>query len=396
MRSRFRRCIAAPALVAAGGLLGGCGPGEPGAADAVFDSAGIRVVERSDELPDAREIELDAAWGPSEGLELGRLEDVAVLPDGRVALLDGLNARVTVLGREGAVEHAFGRPGEGPGELSPHILTRLVATDSTILVPEIQAARISEFAHDGAFIETHSLAELASSDTPPYGIEWRRHPDGGLAFRLLEPTGDLLLRLHRAGVDTLLALDGGAGEGILPPTPLWDVDAGGRIVVARSHEARAELRVPGQPDPVWTIRRDEEAPELDAEAREHLEELLVRSAAGPDIVELDDAEREELVGSVAFPERAPLHTDVLADPDGRFWLQRAPPVRRMGMEALRVGSVRGTGGGVWEVIGGDGRLVDAVRLPDGFSPRRFARGCLYGIREDELGLRRPARACPDD
>ena len=81
-------------------LLGGCGDrSADGFQPVVRDSAGIRVIDLpppSESPPDVV-LALDGHWIGGRGQEFGELEDVGVLQDGRVVLLDGLSARLTVL-----------------------------------------------------------------------------------------------------------------------------------------------------------------------------------------------------------------------------------------------------------------------------------------------------------
>jgi hypothetical protein len=51
-----------------------------------------------------------------ESVVLGSVQDVAILDDGSIAILDGLERRIVLLGPDGDVVRSFGRRGAGPGE----------------------------------------------------------------------------------------------------------------------------------------------------------------------------------------------------------------------------------------------------------------------------------------
>jgi hypothetical protein len=63
----------------------------------------------------------------------------------------------------------------------------------------------------------------------------------------------------------------------------------------------------------------------------------------------------------------------------------------MDRDALLVGSVDGCGGRDWDVLSSEGFLKARVRLPEGFTPRRFYGEWMYGILADELGIEAAAR-----
>ena len=369
----------------------------PAAAGIVSDSAGIRIVALPAPRPrPARSLAVDPEWMRGDIPEVGRLGDVEPMDDGRVALLDELAAEIRVFGRDGALQATFGGPGEGPGEFSPHGGTsRLLWTGSSLLVPDIQLQRVTEFSPGGEVLGVEPFPGSGGSEGPVFGVEWRLHPEGGIAFRALGPSGDLILRWEEERLDTLQAVSIARAppNRLLPPTVLWDIDADGRIALARSDAPRVELREARDDQPLWIARRAHEAPELDAAERSHLEELLFASAEAQGVDALPAEERRRILDSVTLPPSPPVLASLLTDPDGRIWVRRAAPVQEMGPEALRVGVAHGFGGREWEVLRPDGTLEEVVSLPAGFTPRGFANGCLFGILEDGLGVQSPARVC---
>jgi len=343
------------------------GPHPP--AGVVRDSAGIRLIE----LPPFPTLEtelvlaIDSSWAPAEGLEIGRLTDIAVAPGDRVLLLDELESKITVLSTTGEVEAVFGRTGEGPGEFNGRGLRNLVTTDSSVLVPDLHLQRITEFSFSGEV-----LAITTFPLSPVYAVDWRRHPGGGLAFRALEQTGDLLIRMVGDEVDTLftLPITNDTPNLLLAPQALWDLTPEGHFVVGRSDQPLVEFRAEGLGTPIWIARRSDLGDELGEDARLHLEGLVTESARR----QSPGASAEELAQMLAFvqyPDRAPVFAGIFSAPGGDIWVRHAQPVRSMGLEAMRVGSSEAFGGPDWDVLNSDGLLRARVRLPEGFTPRRF-------------------------
>jgi hypothetical protein len=382
------------ALVLAALLVPGCAAergDDPGTA-AVRDSAGVRVVEAPPrDTVGARALRLDADWTPGRDLEFGDLVDLDVTPDGRVVLLDAQAARVTVLDPDGRLQAAFGRPGGGPGELEPRGLSRVVVLDSVVLVPDPAQGRVTDFSLSG---DVRGVRRIPMEGIFP--VDWRDHPDGGLAFRALTMDGpDLLLHLREGSLDTLRIFEP-HGEvlpnTLLPPTTLWDLTPAGALVSGRSDVPSVELRAPGEGGPAWIVRwAEEERPFMDRDRR-NLEAIVIASeeqeGGGG---RLSSEARARILGWIRMPERLPSQARIAAAPDGRVWVRRALPTDRMGRDALLVGRSDGWGGEVWDVLDQDGLPVERIRLPDRFEPTRFRGRWIYGLVTDEMGLRWPAR-----
>lgn len=380
-------------------MVGCTEPPPSDASGVVSDSAGVRIVDvPGSPATSARSLDIDAAWMRSVTLEFGHLADVEPLPDGGAVVLDEMSGTAFVLAPDAEVRVEFGRLGEGPGEFSPHGgVSRVIVTDSSFLVPDIQLQRVTEFSMNGAMLAIRPMPGLGPAQGPVYGVDWRAHPDRGIVFRALTPGGDLLVRADDQAVDTLYTFDmpTPVTNRLLPSTPVWDLDPEGRVVVGRSDWGRLELRTPGEESPVWIARWNDEARDVTPEERAHLEDLLLSSAEAQGMGSLPADQRERILSSVTFPESVPMVASVLVDPRGRIWVQEAASLPAMGVDALRVGSAAGFGGGNWRVFRKDGLFEEFVTLPRGFSPHRFVEGCMYGILEDDLGLQRPARVCAD-
>jgi hypothetical protein len=285
------------------------------------------------------------------------------------------------------VEAVFGRTGQGPGEFGPQGLSTLVATDSSVIIPDLSLQRITEFSFDGQV-----LAITPFPVSPVYAVDWRRHPAEGLAFRILAQSGDLILRMVADRVDTLFAFSIFVEHPnlLLPPTALWDLIPEGHLVVGRSDGAEIELRSERAEKPIWRARRTDLGGDFGADDQVYLENLLIevirREAPG-----ISPEQLAQNLASVEYPDQVPVLASLMAAPNGDVWVRHSQPVQSMSTNALRVDSSEGFGGPTWDVLTSDGLLRARVRLPEGFTPRRFVGDWIYGILADEMGVETTAR-----
>lgn len=378
-------------LVVAGCAFFACACGDgPARRDVgtVGDSAGVRIVRLPP--PEAgtdrvRSLSLDPAWGPSDTVTFGELVDLEVLPDGRVFALDRALTEVVVLDDAGRVERRFGGPGEGPGEFTPAGLATLVATDTSVLVPDLQQQRIAEFTLDGELLESRSFPGGGG-----YAVDWTSHPAGGLAYRLLDRSGDRIVRWAGETVDTLYRYPpvDAPPNTLLGPTAFWGLGPEGGLIVGRSDRTAVEARSADGSRLRWVARAPEALVELTEADRSSLEALVLESAGRRG---MRGASREEVLSLVEFPRHVPRLAAVHWTPDDRIWIGLAKAVGEMDMEALRVGIAAGFGGSEWIVLDGSGRFLRRVRFPETFTPRAFLDGRIYGIAADGFGVRTVAR-----
>lgn len=353
------------------------------------DSVGVRIVQ----LPDAEaevqayEFSVDPSWDPAAGLEIGDLLDIDLLPDGGVLLLDGLAETILLISESGEVLASIGREGDGPGEFNPQGLSQVIATDSSVLVPDLFLQRLTEFQLNGEVLgmETFPLS-------PVYSMDWRRHPDGGLVFRAFEQFGDGVIRVDGERIDTLLYLSDSNDFGnlLLAPITIWDIGINGNPVVARTNRAAVESRKAGTGELLWRAQWPQAGEDLDETDVNRLEGFL-RDRILRDAPSISGELLAQNLASVEYPTEAPVLAGLLAAENGDIWVRRAKPVHLMGPECLRVGSAEAYGGSEWDVLTQNGFLKARVRLPNGFSPRRFREAWIYGILADEMGIETVAR-----
>lgn len=371
-------------------LLSGCEAWlEDSSNGVVRDSAGVRLVD----LPISRadgtmtELTIDLSWTPSAGLEIGDLLDIDIVSDSGVLLLDELAESVSFVSNSGRVLAVIGRGGEGPGEFNPQGLSQIVATDSSVFVPDLFLQRLTEFDLDGEVLGSQTFPV-----SPVYAVDWRSYPGGGLAFRAFGQFGDQIIRLVGETADTILTvrISNDYANLLLAPVTLWDLTEEGNVLLARTDQAVVELRGAGTGETVWRAQWAHPAEELDETAVTRLEGL-VRDRILRDTPDISAELLAQNLDLIQYPERAPSLARLMSAPGGDVWVRKARPVKDMGSEALRVGSAEAYGGPIWDVLSPEGLLEARVRLPDGFTPRRFYGDWIYGILADDLGIETAAR-----
>lgn len=360
-----------------------------GTPEALADSAGIPLVR----LPDPAEVgppsteALDTAWHPGRGAVIGNLLDLAILQDGRTVLLDATPPHILVFSRDGELQASFGSSGQGPGEFDPGGLSDLVATDSSLIVPDLHQQRITELTFEGDVLATRRLPLPRS-----FAVDWRRHPWGGLAFRDVHPEGDRLVRITGLTVDTLFIFPMAVDDPglLLQPTALWDLTPEGDLVIARSDEPRVEKRAADTGQPIWIARRTDAGTMLSNAEKDHLLHLVTESAEAHSAGGTPEL-GAQILSTVGYPDRAPVFASMIVASWGDVWIRQALPVEAMDSDAVEPGPVAAYGGQIWQVLDPGGSLCAERRLPEGFSPRRLDGSWLYGIQEDTLGLAWAAR-----
>ncbi|MFH1764692.1 MAG: hypothetical protein ABIF09_10915 [Gemmatimonadota bacterium] len=365
-------------------LLVGCQAQDgDGTAGVARDSAGVTIIDLPNPAVYGADTELliDPTWNPSEGLEIGSLIDVGVVQDRGTLLLDELAGNVSYISDSGDLLALIGHEGEGPGEFNPQGLSQVVATDSSVFIPDLFLQRLTEFDLEGNVLKMQGFPL-----SPVYAVDWRGHPDGGLAFRAFEQFGDQIIRLSAEKADTIFSLQisNDYVNLLLSPITLWALTENGDVVVARTDRAVVELRRGGTGELLRRVQWSRSAEELDETAVAHLESLVRERI----LRDTPDISAEGLSGTLApiqYPEMAPVLAGLFVS-SGDIWVRRAKPVREMGIESLQVGSAEAFGGQYWDVLDREGFLKTSVKLPDRFTPTRFSGGWIYGILADEWGV----------
>lgn len=97
----------------------------------------------------------------------GLVRQIAPLPHGRVAVLDGLAQEVRVFTAEGEHEVTFGGVGSGPGELRS-AQGLLLGPDGLLRVPDADNARMSYFHRVSGFVDSHQFYVYNTAGRGPW------------------------------------------------------------------------------------------------------------------------------------------------------------------------------------------------------------------------------------
>ena len=359
----------------------------------VRDSAGISLVDipPDSEAGPVVTLAIDSSWEATVDLEFEELTDVLVSQDDRLFFLDAVAARVHARSASDGRWTVFGRHGDGPGEFSSRsMLGPLLATDSSILVPDLDLQRITEFSFEGEVLDVRPYPVMA------YAVDWRLHRDGGVVFRSLDERGDALIHWAGSQIDTLYSFPivVEAQNLLLQPWALWDFTPDGRLLTGRSDEGVIVLRGNGAQAPSRVTRFSISEEPIGAEEGAFLLDLALESVR----VNQPGCTEETLAAvraATTLPDRAPSLAGLMVSPDGDIWVHRVRPVLSMDLEALRIGSAAGYGGERWDVLNAEGLLRARVQLPSGFSPHQFTGPWLYGVLEDRERSDVPARVRVD-
>lgn len=408
---------ALPVCVAAALLTGGCGaegapevPGRDSPGTVAANSAGLTDSVRWIENP-------RAAWRRTARLELirevrgaalptrsaaearatvfSRIRDVAPGPKGRILVLDGSEARVTVLDREGEVVDRPGGRGPGPGELTTPDRVE-AGPEGGVLVLERRPAAIHRW-RDGSYAGAVELTRSASAEPAghPRGVtelaDWGPALPEGRAVRLIgldvtDPSssgsavyvadstgriGSPVLTWSTRGTPSRLPEVFGARRswtaGAAP-------DGRARFAVARGdryelqlHDAggtlRTVIRRPVEPLPVTDALRER--------ALDRFVEEAGRAGAPPGMT-------RELRDQLPVAETLPVIGDLWSSaPDGRLWVGLVGSGPRPGPTSV----IR-----EYDVYGPDASYLGRVPSPPGFELHRVEGRLLYGSWQDSLGV----------
>lgn len=413
-RSRASRGAAVPCILAVvtfGGCVEDATSGSGRWSGQVRDSSGVAIVENVRSSPDpeapfrVREIATVGRSTRRDDSGFGYVVDATLAGD-TVYVLDALARSVSVWALSGPRLRNFGRPGEGPGELSRFTSAVLLRRD-TVLVADWGRGRVHRFLRDGTFVDAPPTSSIGGRSW------WRFAGDGRLYVRTLSRYveadsrwrgEDLLLRPTIGGgagggedgpaevvvADTVFRFEypetdvGGPGRPVLPlmvNAPTWDLLPGGRLVWTSL--ALDELRIHGRGGGLQRIVRAE-----DWERRQPTdgEEIALAELMGDKMVSLGGSrETVDQIGAVV-PRLLPTLTSVRSGPDSTLWVQRMGAAADVHAQALNTPDPPvGWGGGLWEVLDAEGRRLGSVELGSRVRVTRIIEERIVGVRWDDLG-----------
>jgi hypothetical protein len=412
--------LSSPLPAAAGALLlalalTACG-GEAGSAPvwegSVRDSAGIRIVEnpaRGIWTDESRwhlheELRIGVAEGDPE-LQFGSVTGLDVDAEGHIWVLDNQASRIRVFDAEGTLLRAFGRRGQGPGELSQQAMGLFVGPDGAALVADMANQRMVRVDAQGEPLETRPI-DLTAGIPMLYGAGG----DGGIyqQVRLMSLPGmapieggprDYILALRPDGsiADTVAELVSGTtfefGEGGMPtirifsPENVWAVTTGGQLVTGVNSTYSLALREPGG-EPTTILRRESARRAVTDSDQRSFRDAMRRAWTDAGMPEAVAAQMEQ---GVQFEPNWPALAALIPGPEGTLWVQRVDPEGALDPSAFEDLQNFQFGSRGWDVFDREGRYLGILEMPEGFTPRRVVDNAVYGIHTDDLGIQRVAR-----
>jgi hypothetical protein len=311
---------------------------------------------------------------------LSGIQAVELLPDDRIAVIDGSSQTIRIYDASGLFERQLGGKGQGPGEFTDVYYLTSVHAD-TIVAYDVEALRFSVFLTSGELVSTCPVQVEDGQPSLYFGTY--SNGDRGLGWiRSVERdqsviTADIM-DLTGFGADgravTPLASLPGIRRFGLGPTPfspfLASLLIGDSVFATDGLEAidvigpRGE-RIRSFRVPVERRSAEEAWAALDGSLqgsgfRDRL--LALRGTAGVDSI--------------------PLFAEMLADDEQRLWLKAYyPETDNPYVRPRRTG-------GDWIIVDREGGALGRVSLPDRFRLLDVRGGRLAGVAYDSLGVER--------
>lgn len=389
----------------------GCADGGESGLVAVRDSAGVEIVlNQPGSIDAAAEWRLsgpvmEAGAGASPEVPLHEVSDIAVLPDGRVAVATTSPARVVILGSDGKLTTTLGRAGEGPGEfLRPASVVSLGGDSVAVWDPDRR--RLSVFLGDGTLVRDSDLGAVA-----PLSAMAAPTTETPAAFTRLLPGAGGSLVVFARGVfgpatgarrpEAASHRVTSAGERLAtfgpfpgyesynsPTTGPAPYPFGADTYAAASGEALVvgtaedpELRWYG---PSGQLERIVRWPDRERAAEGPLVDQWEASLDSW-MAEMPPARAERLRDTfdrIPRPDRFPAYAGLIAGEDGRVWV--ADYAGQLSVPATpidhRVPARR------WLIFGADGVLAAKIETPAGFQPHAVHDGMVWGVYRDEMDV----------
>lgn len=320
-------------------------------------------------------------------------------PDGRVFVPDEGSMRIFVLDSAGALVRTIGRKGAGPGEFDQFNGLRALA-DGRLAVLDVGNARVSFFSATGDFETSWRVptGHFANDQLVADAAGTLR-----MVLPVTPPTDTDII--GRRGLVRLSA-DGTVGDSLVPP------DLGTRQVtfVAAQGGGRTQYRAAYSPNDSWAWHpQGFFVSATGTRAQVHLGKgprpVRIERDAPAIPVPADEiaADRERILfgmrrtdpawsGAVDLPATKPPIESVRATRDGRIWVRVATPSEPIPPEARdearpdRPPPARWRSPAVFEVFEADGRFVGRVTFPRRTTLMEADGDRVWALVRDEDGL----------
>ena len=408
------RVLAIRRLLVIGGasLVVACGDAHPGDAGlTTVDSAGLRITT----VTEAATRQL-AEWRPAEGPDqvfdassagdstaFALVGAVRWLQSGALVIADLGGLRLHVYDSTGAHRGVLGRGGQGPGEFGT-ITSVTPMRGDTLAVFDGRQRRLTVWSASRGFVRQIGLQDGGSLESwPADAWPWR---DSLVVVLQLGVTPRPVLAageaVKRWPMRAQLALRDTAGR-VLATGPRFDgmytalfSQGDGRAPFSHSPFAAlaGERVVYGSGDKFqlvtlgsdFTVAGEIRAPVFEepfdrGEATRLYDETVALLSARMPAAQAQ-ARLAMSFDPVTFPERRPSIGRVVADDEGRLWVERFEPTR--------LGSLLQVPGNRWTVLAADGRPIARLRLPPRTRLEAVRGDRIAVVRWDELDVQSAA------
>jgi hypothetical protein len=411
MKDVERRLRAVVTVVFAGCVVAACGAAGPAGewTGVERDSAGVAMIENPAEGTWAAgggwEVEEELRIGALDGAveyQFGNIMAIEVGPEGEIYVLDQQAQEIRSFDAEGTFLRRLGRPGSGPGELTPATTTVILSRGDTLLVPDMGAQRVNRYLTDGS--EAGSFPIRMEDGIP---MKWVQTPDHDLVQQAMtvpapgqqtaEMSNQLLLRGSDGAVrDTILALplgesfrmdDSGPQFRLFGIETVWGLTLDGRLASGTTDTYRIEIRrLTGDLERVIT-KRSELRPVSESDRRVYLNAL-------EEVWESQDVPpptREMVRNNLSFGEWYPAFMNMLGGPDGTLWVQHVQTPDHVREAGGVFDLMQDVGAPDWDIFDADGRYLGVLRLPSRYNLMRVEGEQLYGVWRDDLDVQHVMR-----
>ena len=372
----------------------GCQPPQSPPTVSVVDSAGVRVIDLGPEpldlverriLATAPDLVIRSREEDSASV-LYDVRDLEVLPDGRVAVVNGSGNDILVFDAAGQHIDTWGGRGDGPGEFQYLEWLASLPPDS-LVAGDRGLRRITVFDPAGRYVRnstTTSAVDQASRPIPPRPMGLLA--DGWVVAASFEQPAPVEGTV-RPSVEIVTIPPAGAGVHLLgtwPGEELAIFEEDGLLEVTQPPFGR-RLHIAPTPDGVWIV--DDNQWELRQYSAQGDLRTVVRSSASP--VAITDRMLEEFIAErYRYAVEVPTLEDLKQD--------QREIVRHTTVPGL--GMIQGmTDGGVavgefklgaaslraWITVDPNG-IVTAIELPSGLDVKRWGPDWVVGVVRDAL------------
>lgn len=326
--------------------------------------------------------------------EFHRVEDFALLPGDRLAVIDAGSGQVRIFSGDGAPLASVGALGDGPGDFRWPVEIGLPGADS-IAVFDFQLHRLTVF--DSAL----ALGRTMPLSTSPYMVEEMRVAgDGSMLLLTTLPVlprydgeGNELVRydalILRAGpdgevMDTIVSLAG--REEFFFANESMGRGAGPTLFQRAAYlDARDDLVVVGVSDHMeydvysegGMLTRRVRVPNVDQSLT--AEEIDADKAViiGDDPASSRARRWTDYFSHYPDPEQKPAFDRLILDEAHHVWLRRFQPL-------AKADSVQ-----TWEVFDPSGRWLGGLAIPGRFEVTEIGEDVILGVQQDELDVEHP-------